>query len=200
MRAALAAALFLLVGCQSPEAAYLAKPGTRIALELVDQSPNPGGLGSEGEAVYREALVERLKPHLVAAGTDTPRLVVVVTGLREAAAEGLPIERIALAAATRSPVLLALSLGSLDEPTREKLDSLGYAIRVPDASFSLLIPGARSPGAAQVLNPKTVILAHPKLMHGERGPASRLRAEAQAFALAIEKSLQATYHWPAPGR
>lgn len=200
MKAALAAVVAVLVGCQSPEATYLARPGAQIALELVDQSPKPGGLGPEGEAAYREALQERLDPHLVAAGPDTPRLVVVVTGMREAAAEEFPVERIALAAATRSPVLLALSLGSLDQRTRDKLDSLGYPVRVPDASFTLLVPGARSPGAGQILDPKALILAHPRLMHGERGPASRLRAEAEAFALALEKTLQATFHWPAPGR
>ena len=202
MRRLLAPAiLLLLVACQSPEAAYFsgtAEP--RVALVFIDQSPKTSGLGPEGEAAYRTALEERFGPRLGSLGPHTARLTVVVTGVREAAAENPHLERIALAAVARNPVGLALSLASLDQRTRTKLEDLGYPIRVPEASFRLELPEDRPSGPTRALDPKTLIQAHERLMHGDRGPDSRLRAEAQAFARSVEGALRQTCGWPPKSR
>jgi hypothetical protein len=198
MRRLALAGLLGLLGCQAPEAAYLEWPGSqKVFLAFEDATPaSAAGLGPQGVAAYREALEARLGPHLTSSSAEAPTLQIVVSGLREAVYEDPRMERLASAALTRNPVLIALSLVDLDGKTRAKLESLGYPIRVPEAGFALRVPRPGSQPALRPLPASAVILAHPKLMHGERGPEERLKAEASAFAAAVERELQRVYGWP----
>ncbi len=201
MRRLAPALLLALAACGSPEAGYLARPEARVALDLVDQTPpGPAGLGSEGLAAYRAALEARFAGRLAAADPAVGTLRIVVTSFEEAEYHDPGFERVASAALTRNPTLVALSLARLETRTQAKLDQLGYPIRVPTASVALLPPNPDRSTSFKPLSPDAIILAHPKLMHGERGPEQRLKAEAEAFALAVEAQVRKAYGWPAGPR
>ncbi|MFN8011429.1 MAG: hypothetical protein U0P81_08485 [Holophagaceae bacterium] len=201
MRRLTPAILLTLAACGSPEAGYLARPEARVALDLVDQTPSgPAGLGPEGLAAYRAALEARFAGRLVAAGPGVGTLRIVLTGLQEAEYRDPGLVGVASAALTRNPALVALSLARLETRTQAKLDQLGYPIRVPEASFVLLPPNSDRPSAFKPISPDAIILAHPKLMHGERGQDQRLKAEAEAFALAVEAQVRKAYGWPSASR
>lgn len=200
-RALLLLPALIALGCGQPEIAYLERPGARVALSLVDQTPpSRGGLGPEGLAAYRSALEARLDSHLAPSeDPSTATLRVVLTGLREAEYQDPGVERLVDAALTRDPVIMTLSLAHLETRTQAKLASLGYAIRVPEASFAVLAPGQPGQTRFRPISADAVILAHPKLMHGERGAEQRLKAEAEAFAAAVEAELARAYRWPRRG-
>ena len=201
MRGFAPALLLALAACGSPDMAYWSRPEARVALDLVDQTPSgPAGLGPEGRAAYRAALEARFAGRLAAADPALGTLRIVVTSFQEAEYHDPALERVASAALTRNPTLVALSLARLETRTQAKLDLLGYPIRVPTAAFALLPPNPDRSTSFKPLSPDAIILAHPKLMHGERGPEQRLKAEAEAFALAVEAQVRRAYRWPAGPR
>ncbi len=201
MRRAFILGACLLAGCASPEASYLSRnPGTRLALELVDQSSGPAALGAEGLAAYRAALEARLGTHLRPDSTDVPRLRVIFQGTHASRKPVTDLDRSNAAALDQSPVALTFLAAGSGDAVQAKLAALGYTLRLPEATFEILLPENPAGRRSQEVPEARIILAHPKLMHGERGPEARLQAEAQAFAQALHQELQKSWGWPPAGR
>jgi hypothetical protein len=190
-------AALLLAGCQSPEAAFLTKtPAPRLALALVDQSSGPSRLGSEGLGAYRAALEQRFGSHLVEGAAASGTLEIVISGMHFSSPPVTDLDRANQAALDQHPVSLGLLAAGSGDKVQAKLSALGYPLRLPEASWAIRPHGAIRAGAPVPLPDARIILAHPKLMHGERDAASRLRAEAQAFAQALYQDLQNSRGWP----
>lgn len=200
MRRLFPALPLLLVACASPESDYFRRAEAKVVLDLVDQAPSErGGLGPDGLAAYRAALESRLGNRLAGASDpSSATLRVAITGLQEARFDPPDAVDLVSVSMARNRTFAVLSLASLATPAQAKLARLGHPIRVPAASFALLLPGATGQARFRPVSADAIILAHPKLMHGERGPEARLGAEAAAFAEAVEAEVRRTYGGPAP--
>ncbi len=194
-------AALLLASCQGPEAVFLGKtPAPRLALVLVDQTSGPSRLGAEGLAAYRSALEARFGSHLADQATASGTLEVVISGMHFSSPPVTDEDRANQAALDQHPFSLGLLAAGSGDKVQAKLSALGYPLRLPEASWAIRPLGAIRAGNPVPLPDARIILAHPKLMHGERDAASRLGAEAQAFALALHQDLQKSCGWPPASR
>jgi hypothetical protein len=180
------------VACGTPQTSYPSQ--SRLALELVEASEGATALGPAGLAAYRQALEARLGPWLARPGEPATRVVVSIEQVQTVVGGGtVGTEWIPAPSALLSPTGAALHLLTVlggDRRVRRKLADLDYPIQVPIARFTLLEPGEPGKARGTALDSKAVILAHERLMHGDRGPSSRVRAEAQAFAEALAQALR----------
>lgn len=188
-----------LLACATPQAEPAGR--TRLALELADASTGAAALGPEGLAAYRQALEARLGPWLARPGEPATRVLVSIERLHTVTGGASPGEAwIPAPSSLLSPTGAALHLLAVlgeDRKVRRKLGELDYAIRVPEARYTLVEPGASGEARSAAMEEKAIVLAHERLMHGDRGPTSRLRAEARAFAEALAQALRKPLGLPA---